>query len=609
MATEPAPPSPLVLGIAADYHDAAAAVLRDGELVAAVQEERFTRRKHDPDLPVRSIAWCLEAAGTGPGDQVAVAYHGKPMTTYERILRRNARLGPRAFPSFADAVASWTGRKLWIGYRIERALADLGHRVGDLTYVEHHTSHAASAFFPSPFAEAAVVTVDGVGEWDTTVISAGTPAGLAPRSSIRYPHSLGLLYSTITAFCGFEVNDGESKLMGLAPYGRPTFEQAMRDHLVELRPDGSFRLDLRWFRFEDGRRMDHRRLAGLLGGPPRRPDEPLTQREADLACSIQRVLEDALLGILRQAHDLTGASSVCLAGGVALNCVANGRVLDRGPFERMWVQPAAGDAGGAVGAAMWHHHVRCGQPRTRAVGDDGMSGCALGPRYPTEDIAAWLGAEGIGHEVLADDAAVAAAAAADLAGGAIVGWFHGAMEFGPRALGHRSILADPRRSEAVTRINARIKRREGFRPLAPAVLIEHVQDLFERAAPSPYMLLTDQVRGATPLEGIELGPGRPDAAALLASVPSPIPACTHVDGSARLQTVDPQRHPTLHRVLQAFHDQTGCPALVNTSFNLAGEPIVNTPVEALATAVEGDLDVLFLGRCRISRASLRARVP
>lgn len=593
-----------VLGVSADYHDSAAALLVDGRIVAAVAEERLSRAKHDPALPVRAVEWVLEAAGVGPADLDAVAYHGKPLSTYERVIANHARVGPRGFGALSSAVRTWSGTKLWVGYRLERHLRSLGGDPPPTRYVEHHLGHAASAFHPSPFEHAAVVCADGVGEHATTSISHGTPRGLELLAEVRYPHSLGLLYSTMTAWCGFAVNDGESKLMGLAPYGRPRFAPVLRDRVIELRADGSFRLDLRWFDFPAGERMGRPRLAELLDGPPRRPDEPLRQRDADLAASIQVVLEEALLGVLRAAHDRTGERAVCLAGGVALNCVANGRLAERGPFDELWVQPAASDAGGALGAALWEHHVAAGH--RREVVADAMGGCALGPSYGDDEVATWLADQQVPAERL-DEAELLARTAADLDGGAIVGWFQGAAEFGPRALGNRSILADPRRAASVTRINAQVKRREGFRPLAPAVLAERAADLFARGAPSPYMLATDQVIGSEPVADIDLDGGGRRPGELLASVRSPLPAVTHVDGSARLQTVD-ERFGAFRRLLEAFDRRTGCPVLVNTSFNLAGEPIVTTPAEALRTAAAGGLDAVVVGAHRIDGDDLRRRL-
>jgi carbamoyltransferase len=594
-----------ILGVSADYHDAAAAVVVDGAIVAAAHEERFSRRKHDPELPKQAIAWCLEEAGIAPGELAAAAYHGKPFSTYERILRTHARIGPRGLPSLVAAMRSWTGRKLWIGYRIERHLRALGHGTVPVRYVEHHLGHAASAFHPSPFERAAVLTADGVGEWATTTIGRGGPAGVDLLEEVRYPHSLGLLYSTVTAHCGFEVNDGEAKLMGLAPYGVPRYEAVIRERLIDLRDDGSFRLDLRSFDFDAGRRMGHPRLDALFDGPPRSPDAPLTEREADLARSVQVVLDDAMLALARRAHALTGEAALVLAGGVALNCVTNGRLLDRGPFDDLWVQPAAGDAGGALGAALWLDAASSGR-RVPPVGGDGMRGAALGRSFADDEIERWLRTTGVEFDRQHDDHDLAAAAAADLAAGRVIGWFQGAAEFGPRALGRRSILADPRDPGSVTRINAAIKRREGFRPLAPAVLAERAADLFVRGSASPYMLLTDQVRGAVGPAQLQLGGDGPSAAELLASVESPIPACTHVDGSARVQTVDATQAPRFRLLLEHFDRLTACPAVVNTSFNVAGEPLVDTPADAVRCALDAGLDALYLGRCRVDAGALRS---
>jgi carbamoyltransferase len=488
-----------------------------------------------------------------------------------------------------------------VGLRLERSLRAIGRSMPTLTYAEHHAAHAASAFYPSPFEHAAVLTFDGVGEWATTTIGRGGPGGLELLAEIRYPDSLGLLYSAVTAHCGFEVNDGEAKLMGLAPYGRPRYERVLRERVIELRPDGSFRLDRRLFDFDATDRMFRPSVAELFDGPPRSPDAPLGEREADLACSIQRVLDDAVLGVAASAAERTGETRACLAGGVALNCVTNARLLERGPFTEVWIQPAAGDAGGALGAALWHHHdVASGGRAAPGAGGDRMAGAALGPSFDDEEVRGWLARIGVdahdGEPADLDDAVVTA-----LLDGAIVGWFQGPMEFGPRALGNRSILADPRRRDAVTRINAAVKRREGFRPLAPAVLAERADELFELAGPSPYMLLTAPVRGARPGA---LDPWDPDLGAVLAAVDSPLPACTHVDGSARVQTVDAERFGRFHALLSRFAARSGCPALVNTSFNRAGEPVVATPADALRCAVDSGLDALVIGGLWIDGAAL-----
>lgn len=604
--THPADPGRSVLGISADYHDAAAALLIDGELVAAAEEERFTRIKHDPSLPVNAIAWCLEAGGIAPGDLDGVAFYAKPLNTYERILREHASVGPRGLVQLSRATQVWGGSKLWVSWRVERLLRRLGHPMPPLVYAEHHQSHAASAFYPSPFERAAVLTFDGVGEWTTSAIGHGTGSTLSILREQRYPDSLGLLYSTITAQCGFEVNDGEYKLMGLAPYGDPTFAEVLRNEVVRINDDGSVRLDQRWFGFRWGRRMGTTALDELLGGPPRRPEQPVSQREADLARSVQVVLEEAVLAAARHARAITGESRACLAGGVALNCVANARLRDDGPFEEIWVQPAAGDAGGAPGAAWWTWHVAWGRDRAHAPVPDGMRGCRLGPAFSDDDLQHQLDSDGVAHRTFADLGATCRHVADRLAEGDIVGWFQGPMEFGPRALGQRSILADPRDPTVVARLNASIKQREAFRPFAPSVLAGAMGDWFDPPASSPYMLFTSSVRSA---RRRHVAHREVDSFAVrLGQHRSEIPACTHVDHSARVQTVD-ERSPELAALLRAFEDRTGCPVLVNTSFNGAGEPIVCSPADALRTFRETGLDVLVLGRHVVARSEVTGATP
>ena len=589
-----------VLGISAGFHDAAAAVVVDGRVVAAAQEERFSRTKHDPSLPEQAAAWCLGAAEVGPGDLDAVVLYEKPFTAYERILATHAEAGPRGVRQLTKAVGSWTRSKLWAGQGVERMLDRLGHRRVPVRYSEHHLSHAAAAFYPSPFDEAAVLTVDGVGEWATTTSGVGRGASLELTEQVNFPDSLGLLYSTATAYCGFDVNDGEYKLMGLAPYGEPTFVERIREHVVELHEDGSFRLDQRYFDYRAGARMASPRLWDLLGGPPRGADGPLEARHADVARSFQVVLEDVLLGLARHVHARTGLANLCLGGGVALNCVANQRLLVEGPFDDLWVQPAAGDAGSAVGAALWFTHAVAGLERT-AGPPDGMSGAALGPVFDPVVVGAWLDELGVDHEVVPDLHDRCARVAAALADGAVVGWFAGPMEFGPRALGHRSILADPRDASMVGRINQMVKGREGFRPFAPAVSAAAAAEWFDLDRPSPYMLRTVPVRSFRP-------PASPDGsfAERLAAVASDLPACTHVDGSARVQTVEAADHEALSELLGAFDRLTGCPVLLNTSFNRADEPVVRTPADALRCAVAAGLDLLVLEDRLVGRDALAA---
>ena len=601
----------VVVGISADYHDAAACVIVDGELVVAAEEERFSRRKHDPDLPVHALAWVLDAAGVEPGRLGAVAFYAKPMSVYERILSTHAAVGPLGFGVLATALRTWVGRKLWVSGRIERALRDLGHPMPKLYFAEHHQSHAASAFYPSPFERAAVLVVDGVGEWTSTSIGRGDGHRLELLAEQRFPDSLGLFYSAMTAQCGFAVNDGEYQLMGLAPYGRPTYVDRLREHVIRVQPDGSVELDQRYFGYRAGRRMGSRRLDRLLDGPPRAGREVGT-READLARSAQVILEEAMLSLARHAHELTGERRLCLAGGVALNCVANGRILREGPFDEVWIQPAAGDSGGAPGAAWWAWHHVMEEPRTVRF-TDAMSGAALGPSFSDDEIVSFLEANSVPFEHAPDRAELDRRIAADLAEGRIVGWFAGRMEFGPRALGHRSILADPRDAANVRRLNGLVKERDGFRPFAPAVLADRAGEWFDLTAESPYMLFTADVAeahrraddGASAGELTATEAEEPDAfAARLGAIRSDVPAVTHVDGSARVQTVDADRHPELHSLLSAFDRSTGCPVLLNTSFNAGGEPIVRTPADALRTFAVTGLDVLVLERCVVRRDDL-----
>ncbi len=595
-----------ILGISAFYHDAAAALVQDGRLVAAAQEERFTRVKHDERLPRNAIAYCLEAGGVAPGGIDAVVYYDKPLTTFVRILRTYFRAGLGGIRTFHQAIPLWTRQKLWIPYLIERGLGELGYRMPrDLWFTEHHESHAASAFYPSPFERAAVLTFDGVGEWATSSIAAGEGNRLTMLEQMRFPHSLGLLYSAFTYHCGFRVNSGEYKLMGLAPYGEPRYVERILDRLVDLHDDGSFHLDMRYFGFLGGPRMTNRRFDALFDGPARRPESRITRRETDLARSIQVVTEEIVLRMARHAAEVTGMRDACLAGGVALNCVANGRLLREGPFERIWVQPAAGDAGGAVGAALYGWHQVLHQPRAAGAEADGMAGAYLGPAFPDDEIEAYLRHHGYPYERIDDRTAWAERIAAHVASGEVVGLFTGRMEFGPRALGHRSIIGDPRSPTMQSVMNLKIKYRESFRPFAPAVLAEHAAEWFDLDAESPYMLLVAPVREerCTPANGRG---GRPtgdgeDLLAWVNEVRSAIPAVTHVDRSARVQTVSADRSPDFHAVLRAFHRRTGCPVLINTSFNVRGEPIVCTPVDAYRCFMRTEIDRLVLGSCILDK--------
>ena len=589
-----------VLGIRALYHDSAAAVLRDGQVVAAAQEERFTRKKNDPSFPANAIRWCLEEAGVGPHDLGAVAYYDKPLSTFSRVLRSYVAAGPGGLRTIHAALSEWLNRKLWTSYEIERGLRDLGFELpAPLLFAEHHLSHAAAAFLPSPFERAAVLTIDGVGEWATSTIAKGDGRRVELLEEVRFPHSLGLLYSAFTYHAGFKVNSGEYKLMGLAPYGRPTYEDRIREHLIDISPEGSFRLDMRYFDFLGGRRMTNRRFEELFDGPARDPEAPIGRRECDLAKSIQVVLEDVVLRMVQHAHELTGETDLVMAGGVALNCVANGRIAREGPFERIWIQPAAGDAGSALGAALWAWHDVLGEART-APSPDGMHGALLGPSFDAEEVSDRLRELGRPHLRVEDRDARAREIARLLAEGNVVGMFQGRMEFGPRALGSRSILADPRQPDMQRVLNEKIKQRESFRPFAPAVLAEHAHEWFELDHESPYMLFTAQVSASRRSEQATVAA---DATIYeqLGAIRSEIPAVTHVDGSARVQTVDAERNPEFHRVLRAFHELTGCPVLVNTSFNVRGEPIVHTPDDAYRCFMDTEMDWLVVEDCLLDR--------
>jgi len=585
-----------VLGLSCFYHDSAAALVRDGEIVAAAQEERFTRRKHDPSFPTHAAAYCLDAAGIEAADLDAVAFYDKPLLTFERLLETYLSYAPRGLASFIEAMPLWLKRKLWTPDTLR---SELGYD-GPLVFSEHHRSHAASAFFPSPFEHAAVLTTDGVGEWATTSWGVGNGNQLDLREEIHFPHSLGLLYSAFTYFCGFRVNSGEYKLMGLAPYGEPRYVDAIYEHLIDLKPDGSYHLHDDAFTYMWGLRMTGRRFERLFGGPRRAPESPLTQREMDLARSVQVVTEEAVLRMARHVHERTGEHNLCLAGGVALNCVANGRLLREGPFENLWIQPAAGDAGGALGAALVAAHEWAGEER-QPHADDAMRGATLGPAFAPDEIRAILDADGVPYEEWTDEAALCDRVAGLLAEGQTVGWFQGRAEFGPRALGARSILADARDRETQRRVNLQIKFRESFRPFAPAVLAERADEVFDlggdtsRAADSPYMLLVGPVRGAH-VEGDGLG--------RLKHIDSAVPAVTHVDGSARVQTVTEARNGVFYRLLKAFEAKTGCPVVVNTSFNVRGEPIVHSPADALRVFRRTHMDALALGPFVVTKAML-----
>ena len=579
-----------ILGISAYYHDAAAALVVDGDIFAAAQEERFTRRKHDCSFPSRAVAYCLAEAGLTTEQLDYVVFYDKPFLTFERLLETYVSFAPRGFRSFLQAMPVWVTDKLHLPREIRRQLG--GGYTKRLAFVEHHESHAASAFFPSPFDEAAILTFDGVGEWATATMGIGRGNRMQLHAELRFPHSLGLLYSAFTYFTGFKVNSGEYKLMGLAPYGEPTYVDRILDTLVDLRDDGSFRLNPRYFDYCTRLRMTSKHFDELFDGPPRPPEAPITQREMDLAASIQHVTEEIVVRAARHLQATTGMTNLCLAGGVALNCVANSRILRDTPFERIWVQPAAGDAGGSVGAALFVWHQLLDNERA-PCGRDRQRGSFLGPRYSSDEVVACLSPNGATYRVLDDEVELCDLVAGLLADGNVVGWFHGRMEFGPRALGARSILGDPRSPRMQSVMNQKIKFRESFRPFAPAVLLDHVDDWFERAAgeESPYMCLVAPVAAAQ--RTATAGANR-QGLDKLGVIRSTIPAVTHVDLSARLQTVDAERHSRFHLLLERFHQRTGCPVLVNTSFNVRGEPIVCSPDDAFRCFMATGMDALVL---------------
>ncbi len=584
----PVPPT-YILGISAFYHDSAACLLRDGAIVAAAQEERFTRKKGDSDFPHRAARYCLNAAGIQPADLAYVGFYDKPLLKFERILETYLGVAPRGFSQFRLAGPAWMKEKLFQDREIRNAL---GYD-GEVLYAEHHESHAASAFFPSPFKEAAILTVDGVGEWATASFGAGRGNDLELLKELHWPDSLGLLYSAFTYFTGFKVNSGEYKVMGLAPYGEPKYVDTIYRELIDLREDGSFTLNQKYFNYLTGLTMTDGAFDRLLGGPARVPETKLTQREMDLARSIQVVCEEIILRMARTVHRETGMENLCLAGGVALNCVANGRLLREGPFKQLWIQPAAGDAGGALGVAqlIWHRHLR--KPRTVAKGKDAMRGAYLGPEFSPDEIRAYLDAEGIAYEQVERHCLLERVARL-LAEEKVVGWFDGRMEFGPRALGARSILGDPRSPRMQAQMNLKIKFREGFRPFAPSVLRERVHDYFELDCDSPYMLLVAPVRQERqiPMTAEQRGLWGIDQLNVLRS---DIPAVTHIDYSARIQTVSRETNPNYYDLIKEFERVTGCAVLVNTSFNVRGEPIVCTPADAYQCFMRTHIDYLVLG--------------
>ena len=582
-----------ILGISAYYHDSAACLVRDGEIVAAAQEERFTRKKHDAGFPAHAVAYCLREGGLEAAQLDHVGFYDKPLLKFERLLENYCGVAPRGLRSFLTAMPVWMKEKLFTREQIRKAL---GGYAGPVLFAEHHESHAASAFYPSPFTEAAVLTIDGVGEWATSSYGVGRGKDLELLAELHYPHSLGMLYSAFTYYTGFKVNSGEYKVMGLAPYGTPRHVDLIFEKLVRLKEDGSFKLDMDYFNYVHGLTMTNGAFDRLFGGPPRPPESKLTQREMDIAASVQVVTEEIVLRMARHVQRETGMENLCMAGGVALNCVANGRLLREGPFRRLWIQPAAGDAGGAVGVALAIEHKVLGNPRR----GDGMRGSYLGPAFPDDEIARFLAATGAVAEKLSMPALVERTADL-LAREKVVGWLQGRMEFGPRSLGNRSILGDPRSARMQSVMNLKIKFRESFRPFAPSVLREHLGEWFELDVDSPYMLLVAPVREAhriamsaeqERLFGIEK-----------LNVPrSSIPAVTHVDYSARIQTVHAETNPTYHALLSRFHALTGCPVLVNTSFNVRGEPIVCTPQDAYLCFMRTEMDHLVLGPYLLDKA-------
>jgi carbamoyltransferase len=593
-----------ILGISAFYHDSAACVVRDGQILAAAQEERFTRKKHDAGFPGNAIRYCLHEAHCAVTNLTYIVFYDKPLVKFERLLETYLAFAPRGRRSFVTALPVWLKDKLFLKSMLCKEFAALAGvkkaALPPFLFTEHHEAHAASAFFPSPFQTAAVLCMDGVGEWATTSAWLGQDNQLTPLWDIPFPHSLGLLYSAFTYYTGFKVNSGEYKVMGLAPYGEPKYVQTIYDHLLDLKPDGTFRLNMEYFNYCTGLTMTNERFHALFGEPPRPPESLLRQQDMDLARSIQEVTEEVMLRLARTMQRETGAEHLCLAGGVALNCVGNGRILREGPFKRLWIQPAAGDAGGAVGAALAAWHQLEGQPRVyRPDGGDGMQGALLGPAFSNDEIERFLQAIGAPY-VRVSDAELYDRIAEELAAERVIGWFQGRMEFGPRALGGRSILGDARSPKMQSVMNLKIKYRESFRPFAPSVLRERVADYFEMEADSPYMLLVAPVRESRRTALTE------DQQALwgidLLNVPrSDIPAVTHVDYSARIQTVHPESNPHYYQLLKAFEAKTGCGVLVNTSFNVRNEPIVCTPEEAYRCFMRTEIDTLVLGNCLLDK--------
>ena len=591
-----------ILGISAFYHDSAAALIVDGRIVAAAQEERFTRKKHDSDFPVHAVRYCLEEGGLQPEDLDYVGFYEKPILRFSRLLETYIGVAPRGFQPFLRAIPIWLNEKLRLPKRLYGGLDD--RYKGPLVFCEHHESHAASAFYPSPFEEAAILTMDAVGEWATGAYGYGKGNKITLTHEMHFPHSLGLLYSAFTYYTGFKVNSGEYKIMGLAPYGEPKYAHLIMDHLLDLKEDGSFRMDMRYFNYCEGLTMTSQKFHDLFGGAPRTPDDRVTQREMDLAASVQHVTEEIMLRAGRHVHRETGLRNLVIAGGVGLNCVANGRLLREGPFDDIWIQPAAGDAGGALGIAQFIWHQLLGRQRT-VNGQDSMAGSYLGPAFSDSQIRDLLDTLGANYVQASDDESLFEMVVDRLADERVVGWFDGRMEFGPRALGARSILGDPRSQRMQSVMNLKIKYRESFRPFAPAVLEEHLSKFFELDRASPYMLLVAPVAKHLRLETSDEANNLFGIDKL--NVPrSTIPAVTHVDYSARVQSVSAKTNPRFHGLLQRFHARTRCPALVNTSFNVRGEPIVCTPQNAYNCFLRTQMDCLVLGNFVLDKSEQRA---
>jgi len=584
-----------ILGISALYHDSGACLVQDGEVIAAAQEERFTRKKHDSGIPAHAAAFCLSEGKVGKADLDLVMFYDKPITKFTRLLNSYGEVAPSGLSSFLKAVPVWLKDKAWVAYQIEVALDRLGYRPKALKFAEHHVSHAASAFLPSPYSEAAIITVDGVGEWTTTSVGVGEGSRVKLLLEHRFPHSLGLLYSAFTYFTGFRVNSGEYKLMGLAPYGDPVYVDVIKEKLVSIREDGSFHLDMSYFGYLNDLKMTNDRFAALFGGPAREAESPITKREMDLARSIQAVTEEIMFKIARYARAVTGKKNLCLAGGVALNCVSNGKLVRSGLFENIWVQPAAGDAGGSLGAALYAWYDMLGNPRATNEKRDAMKGGFLGPSFTRDQIREFLDLNALPYEEM-DDAGRNGLLARALSEEKVVGLCQGRMEFGPRALGGRSIIADARSVKMQSHLNLATKFRESFRPFAPIVLHEDAPEYFEVVRESPYMLMVDQMvkSRCKPMPAIEKKDGEIDLREWVNAPRSDVPAITHVDYSARIQTVDPERNPRLYGLLRAFKDITGYGILVNTSFNVRSEPIVCTPEDAYRCFMRTGIDILVL---------------